>query len=103
MNKRQFIQSSASTLLTLGILSTVSVAHADGHGLMKPGLEKCYGVAIAGQNDCAGISGLHSCKGQSTVSHNPGDVLILPAGTCAKIGGLDVAQAKEKLKMMSQN
>ena len=103
MDKRQFIQASARSLLTLGILSAVSAAHADGHGLMKPGMEKCYGIAIAGQNDCAGISGLHSCKGQSTISNNPGDVLILPSGTCAKIGGLDLEQAKAKLKLMSKN
>jgi uncharacterized membrane protein len=28
-------------------------------------MEKCFGVAKAGQNDCASKSGGHSCAGQS--------------------------------------
>ena len=30
--------------------------------------EKCYGIAKAGQNDCANLAGTHSCAGQSKVS-----------------------------------
>ena len=97
MNKRQFINTAASTLLALGTLGIATVSHADGHGMMKPGMEKCFGIAKAGQNDCAGMSGLHSCKGMSKVDDNPGDVKIVPDGSCAKMGGLTMEQAKEKL------
>ena len=31
--------------------------------------EECYGVALAGQNDCA--AGAHSCAGTSTVDYDP--------------------------------
>lgn len=61
-------------------------------------MEKCFGVAKAGQNDCAGISGLHSCKGSSTVSYDPGDFKVVPSGTCAKMDGLSMQQAKATLK-----
>ena len=100
MNKRQFISTAASTLLAMGVLAIAAAAHAEDHGMMKPGMEKCFGVAQAGQNDCAGISGLHSCKGMSTVSNSPGDVKIVPSGTCTKMGGLNLEQAKAKLAAM---
>ena len=33
--------------------------------------EKCYGVAKAGQNDCAAADGSHSCAGQATTDNAP--------------------------------
>ncbi len=90
MNKRQFLNTAAASLLALGGVSAMLPAHADTMG-------KCFGVAKAGQNDCAGLSGLHSCKGQSTANYNPGDFAVKPTGTCAKLGGLDMAQAKALL------
>ena len=103
MNKRKFMHA-ASTILAMGVLTVSPLSRAEGHGVMKPGMEKCFGVAKAGQNDCKGMSGLHSCKGQSTVSNNIGDVVIVPAGTCAKLsGGLSMQQAKEKMAAMKNN
>ena len=57
-----------------------SVADAD-----KPKYEKCYGIAAAGKNDCAG--GAHSCAGQSTQARDPTSYLEIPVGLCAKIAG----------------
>ena len=91
MNKRQLIQTAAASLLAMGVLTAVP-AHA-------AGMEKCFGIAKAGQNDCAGIGTLHSCKGQSTVSDSPADFKVVPAGTCAQMGGLTEVQAKAKLAM----
>jgi len=31
---------------------------------------KCYGIAAAGQNDCANQAAGHSCAGQSTVDYD---------------------------------
>ena len=47
--------------------------------------EQCYGVAKAGQNDCA--SALHACNGQSTVDFAPTDFKLVPKGSCLKMGG----------------
>ena len=49
--------------------------------------EKCYGVAKAGQNDCATKSGTHSCAGQAKKDMDPNEWKKVPAGTCAKMGG----------------
>lgn len=49
--------------------------------------EKCYGVAKAGQNDCATKNGSHSCAGQSKKDMDMNDWKKVPAGTCEKMGG----------------
>jgi uncharacterized membrane protein len=43
-------------------------------------MEKCYGVALKGQNDCA--AGSHSCAGHSTVDYDGQSFKLVPAGTC---------------------
>ena len=91
MDKRDFVKTAAASLLALGVMAAAPASQA-------AGMEKCFGVAKAGQNECAGISGLHSCKGQSSVSYDPGDFKIEAAGTCQKMGGLTMDQAKAVLK-----
>lgn len=61
-----------------------------------PSQEKCFGVAKAGQNDCANLAGTHSCAGQSKVDKDPGEWKQVPKGTCADLGGLSPAQAKAR-------
>jgi uncharacterized membrane protein len=58
------------------------------------GKEKCYGVAAAGQNDCANLAGTHSCAGQSSIDNDPGEFKIVAKGTCLDLGGLKKAEAK---------
>jgi uncharacterized membrane protein len=48
-------------------------------------LEKCYGINVAGKNDCA--EGVHSCAGQSTQARDTKSFVLLPAGDCGKIQG----------------
>ena len=43
-------------------------------------VEKCYGVAMKGQNDCA--AGSHDCKGHSKVDYDPASFKLVPKGTC---------------------
>jgi uncharacterized membrane protein len=43
-------------------------------------MEKCYGVSLKGQNDCA--AGAHSCAGTSTVNYDGQSFKLVPAGTC---------------------
>jgi len=53
--------------------------------MVKNNLEKCYGVAARGKNDCA--EGAHSCVGQSTRDRDPASFVLLPKGDCQKLGG----------------
>ena len=47
--------------------------------------EKCYGVAKAGENECA--AGKHSCAGTAKVDKDPTAWKLVAKGTCEKIGG----------------
>lgn len=87
MNKYQILSVAAASLIAAGAMAAAPAAHA-------ASMTKCFGVATAGHNDCAGMSGLHSCKGQATAYYIPGDFRLVPAGTCEKMGGMDRAQAR---------
>lgn len=53
--------------------------------------EKCYGVAKAGQNDCA--TAAHSCAGQAKADKLADEWKMVAKGTCTKAGGkLDAAK-----------
>jgi uncharacterized membrane protein len=42
--------------------------------------EKCYGVALKGQNDCA--AGKHDCAGKSKVNYDKMSFKLVPTGSC---------------------
>jgi uncharacterized membrane protein len=46
--------------------------------------EKCYGLAKAGQNDCAS-AGNNSCGGTSKVNADPRAWIYVPVGYCERI------------------
>ena len=53
---------------------------------MKDGhLEKCYGLALGGFNDCA--TGKHGCAGLSKVDADPDSFILVPEGTCTHFAG----------------
>ena len=63
----------------------------------KAAMEKCYGIAKAGKNDCAIKSKGTSCAGSATSDGIADAFLMVPKGTCAKIvGGSTEPKMKEK-------
>ncbi len=50
----------------------------------KPAMEKCYGVSMAGKNDCAAGPGT-TCAGSAKVDYQGNAWKFVPAGTCATI------------------
>jgi uncharacterized membrane protein len=52
---------------------------------------KCYGIAKAGQNDCANKAGTHSCAGQSTVDYDGGEWKLATKAECEEKGGSETA------------
>lgn len=50
----------------------------------KPAMEKCYGVSLAGQNDCAAGPGT-SCAGTSKTDYQGDAWRKVPKGTCETI------------------
>lgn len=72
----------ATAIATAISLSAVA-AHAD-EMKKEAAMEKCYGVALAGQNDCAAGPGT-TCAGTSTKDYQGNAWKLVPAGTCAEI------------------
>ena len=53
--------------------------------MVKNNLEKCYGVAARGKNDCA--EGQHSCVGQASHDRDKESFVLVPKGDCQKLAG----------------
>jgi uncharacterized membrane protein len=66
---------------TVAILSAVSAAVAANALPAFADGEKCFGVALAGENDCAAGPGT-TCAGSSTVDYQGNAWKLVPAGTC---------------------
>jgi len=47
--------------------------------------EKCFGISLAGQNDCAAGPGT-TCAGTSTVDYQGNAWTLVPKGDCVKYG-----------------
>jgi uncharacterized membrane protein len=89
MNQRALIAAAAASLLSSVLVATPAVAQDK---------EKCYGIAKAGQNDCANLSGSHSCAGQTKVNDDPADWKYVKKGECKTMKGLSMDEAKMKAK-----
>ena len=93
MRKDLMMRSAIAGVLALGSLAVAGQSLADdmkmgmGKPVMKAGYEKCFGIAKAGMNDCAGKGAPHACAGQATMDKDGHDFVYLPAGTCGKISG----------------
>lgn len=78
-----------SILLSAAVVAaamTAAIVDAEAQAKDKGKQEKCYGVALKGQNDCAAGPGT-SCAGTSTVDYQGNAWKLVPAGTCEKMGG----------------
>ena len=72
----------AGALLALG--ANAAVAQTIPTAQQERGMEKCYGVAKAGQNDCAAGPGT-TCAGTSTRDYQGNAWKLAPRGTCTSI------------------
>lgn len=63
---------------------TTGLAMSPAYAGSKPAMEKCYGIAKAGKNDCAAGPGT-SCAGTSTRDYQGDAWKLVPKGECIKI------------------
>lgn len=71
----------AGIAATLAVALCASAAHA---AEPKKEMEKCYGVAKAGHNDCAAGPG-SSCAGTSKTDYQADAWMLVEKGTCTTI------------------
>ena len=77
----------AFAAVTLAALASGAALAQDkpmGDKSAKPAMEKCYGVSLAGKNDCAAGPGT-TCAGTSKMDYQGNAWKHVPAGTCATI------------------
>jgi uncharacterized membrane protein len=84
MNKRQALIAAA---LASVCAINAGAASANDTAATKAEKEKCFGVAKAGQNDCAAPNGSHSCAGQAKMDKDGHEWKYVAKGTCEKAGG----------------
>jgi uncharacterized membrane protein len=66
---------------TLALLAGAMAAAVAGAKAQAAEMEKCYGVALKGQNDCAAGEGT-TCAGTSTADYQGNAWKLVPKGTC---------------------
>jgi uncharacterized membrane protein len=93
MNHRLVAASALASVVATGLATATSA-----HGADDKAKEKCYGIAKAGQNDCANLSATHACTGESKTDHAVDEWKYVAAGTCKQLKGLTEAEAKARLK-----
>ena len=72
----------ALALSAIACTSALAQAPAQPMGdAAKPAMEKCYGVSMAGKNDCAAGAGT-TCAGTSKVDYQGNSWITVPKGTC---------------------
>ena len=85
ISKTIFAVSAVATAIT-AVANTAAAA----------GDEKCYGVSLAGENDCAAGPGT-TCAGTSTVDYQGNAWTLVPAGTCSDIAVPAAADGAERM------
>ncbi len=73
----------ASSVMIAGALAAGLVSYAATPASAQE-QEKCFGVSLAGENDCAAGPGT-TCAGTSKVDYQGNAWTLVPAGTCAEI------------------
>jgi len=72
------------THATLAAAFALTLAAGGAHAEGKTPMEKCYGVALAGKNDCKAGAGT-TCAGTSKVNYQGDAWKLVKAGTCTAI------------------
>ena len=97
MNHSLVASAALASVLAMGLLDAAQAQ--DG----PKDKEKCFGIAKAGANDCANISGTHSCAGQNKNAMAVDEWNYVAKGTCTKMGGKSLEEAKAALAAKKQS
>lgn len=91
------IKNAISAVLALGIScgGAGALAETKTSGMEMsadiPGMEKCYGIAKKGMNDCGTAN--HQCAGESKQDADKNEWIHMPTGLCKKIVGGSTASS----------
>ena len=98
MNTKKTLRTSFATIALSSLLLTACggddkvASTSDTATNGKAGMEKCMGIAKAGQNDCG--TSQHACSAQAKTDAGAEEWVYLPTGTCDKIPGAKIKPKK---------
>lgn len=75
------ILAGALTTALASLAAAAPLTQAQVKAAQDKGMEKCFGVALKGQNDCAAGPGT-TCQGTSTVDYQGNSWKFVAGGTC---------------------
>ena len=84
INVSSLLLASAVTTALASIAIAAPLTNAEMKAATAAGKEKCFGVALKGQNDCAAGPGT-TCQGTSTVDFQGNSWMFVQHGTCTSI------------------
>jgi len=73
-----------SATLALSLGAALALVATQAHSQGRATQEKCFGVSLKAQNDCAAGPGT-TCAGTSTADYQGNAWKLVPAGTCTTI------------------
>lgn len=94
-----------TTRLALGASLACALGAMAVTPVMAQDMEKCFGVALAGKNDCAAGPGT-TCAGTSKVDYQGNAWKLVPAGTCVTMelpAGADGAARQGSLEALERD
>ncbi|WP_346840019.1 DUF2282 domain-containing protein [Microbulbifer sp. SAOS-129_SWC] len=94
--------SSASLALALGTAVAIASIPTSAGDNDKENKEKCYGVALKGQNDCKSAHG-SNCAGTAIRDFQGDAWKYVPAGTCKKTRSLTSPTGYGQLEPFEEN
>ncbi len=89
MTQRALVAAAALSIMSMSLMAVPASAQEK---------EKCFGIAKAGQNDCANLAGTHTCSGQAKVDNDKGEWKYVAKGSCKSMKGMSMDEAKDMKK-----
>ncbi|MFU1476491.1 DUF2282 domain-containing protein [Roseovarius sp. C7] len=89
----------AKTVALAGAVTAAITAQTTPAAAMEK--EKCYGVSLAGQNDCKAGAGT-TCAGSSTVDYQGNAWTLVDKGTCAEIDLPTMADGSDRMGSLEE-
>ena len=89
----------AKTVALAGAVTAAITAQTTPAAAMEK--EKCYGVSLAGQNDCKAGAGT-TCAGSSTVDYQGNAWTLVDKGTCAEIDLPAMADGSDRMGSLEE-
>lgn len=80
-NVKPLVHSALAGLVAMSAVGAIDTVFAGD----KKDVEKCYGVAKTGKNDCKTLS--NACAGHSMTDGQADAFIALPTGTCERLVG----------------